>query len=164
MLASTRNEWRREKGTDEREQYLTVNHLELKLHPDYTLLGKYRYSLTRDLDLDAVEARFDERSLGVAYRPVQHDQLNLLARYTGISDQRPLNLAGVDAAMPAAFATLHSKYRTPHVALIVQAIATTALLTPGPRIAATPTASRSPGMLKKTSITRLMALSHVPPA
>ena len=35
--------------------------------------------------------------------------------------------AGVDAAMPAAFARLHSKYRTPHVALIVQAIATTAL-------------------------------------
>ena len=35
--------------------------------------------------------------------------------------------AGVDAAMPAAFAKLHTKYRTPHVALIVQAIATTAL-------------------------------------
>jgi glutamate:GABA antiporter len=35
--------------------------------------------------------------------------------------------AGVDAAMPAAFAKLHPKYRTPHVALIVQAIATSAL-------------------------------------
>jgi len=35
--------------------------------------------------------------------------------------------AGVDAAMPAAFARLHDKYRTPHVALIVQAIATTLL-------------------------------------
>ena len=35
--------------------------------------------------------------------------------------------AGVDAAMPAAFAKLHAKYRTPHVALIVQAIATTVL-------------------------------------
>jgi amino acid transporter len=35
--------------------------------------------------------------------------------------------AGVDAAMPAAFAKLHHKYRTPHVALIVQAIATTLL-------------------------------------
>lgn len=35
--------------------------------------------------------------------------------------------AGVDSAMPAAFAKLHAKYRTPHVALIVQAIATTAL-------------------------------------
>jgi amino acid transporter len=35
--------------------------------------------------------------------------------------------AGVDSAMPAAFARLHPKYRTPHVALIVQAIATTVL-------------------------------------
>src|SRR6185436_6403891 len=35
--------------------------------------------------------------------------------------------AGVDAAMPSAFAKLHPKYRTPHVALIVQAIATTVL-------------------------------------
>jgi amino acid transporter len=31
--------------------------------------------------------------------------------------------AGVDASMPRAFATLHPRYRTPHVALIVQAIA-----------------------------------------
>jgi glutamate:GABA antiporter len=35
--------------------------------------------------------------------------------------------AGVDAVMPAAFARLHAKYRTPHVALIIQALATTAL-------------------------------------
>jgi amino acid transporter len=35
--------------------------------------------------------------------------------------------AGVDAAMPAAFAKLHHKYRTPYVALIVQGVATTAL-------------------------------------
>jgi amino acid transporter len=35
--------------------------------------------------------------------------------------------AGVDAAMPSAFARLHPKYRTPHVALIVQGIATTVL-------------------------------------
>lgn len=35
--------------------------------------------------------------------------------------------AGVDSAMPAAFAKLHEKYRTPHIALIVQAIATTLL-------------------------------------
>jgi glutamate:GABA antiporter len=35
--------------------------------------------------------------------------------------------AGVDAAMPSAFARLHEQYRTPHVALIVQAIATTLL-------------------------------------
>ena len=35
--------------------------------------------------------------------------------------------AGVDAAMPAAFARLHERYRTPHVALIAQAAAASAL-------------------------------------
>jgi amino acid transporter len=35
--------------------------------------------------------------------------------------------AGVDCAMPSAFARLHPTYRTPHVALVAQAIATTAL-------------------------------------
>jgi glutamate:GABA antiporter len=35
--------------------------------------------------------------------------------------------AGVDAAMPAWFATLHPRYRTPHVALIVQSLAASAL-------------------------------------
>ena len=35
--------------------------------------------------------------------------------------------AGVDSAMPAAFARLHPTYRTPHVALIVQGIATSVL-------------------------------------
>lgn len=35
--------------------------------------------------------------------------------------------AGVDAAMPAAFGRLHPRYRTPHVALVVQALAASAL-------------------------------------
>jgi glutamate:GABA antiporter len=35
--------------------------------------------------------------------------------------------AGVDAAMPSAFARLHPRYRTPHVALIVQALASSAI-------------------------------------
>lgn len=35
--------------------------------------------------------------------------------------------AGVDSALPRAFARLHPKYRTPHVALIVQSIAASAI-------------------------------------
>jgi amino acid transporter len=35
--------------------------------------------------------------------------------------------AGVDAAMPRAFAALHPRYRTPHVALIVQALASSVI-------------------------------------
>ena len=35
--------------------------------------------------------------------------------------------AGVDAAMPSAFARLHPRYRTPHVALIIQSLAASAI-------------------------------------
>src|SRR5262249_46503755 len=35
--------------------------------------------------------------------------------------------AGVDAAMPRAFARLHPRYRTPHIALIVQSMAASAI-------------------------------------
>ena len=41
--------------------------------------------------------------------------------------------AGVDAVLPAAFARLHPRYRTPHVALIVQGLAAT-LLVPRQRV------------------------------
>jgi hypothetical protein len=98
LKLSTRNEVRRERGDTERLQILTSNLLEIKLNPDYTLLAKLNFSETRDMKLDVVEADFDEHSIGVAYRPVKHDRLNLLARYTGISDLRPDNLGfGISA-------------------------------------------------------------------
>ncbi len=89
---STKNEVRRERGDKERLQYLSNNFFEMKLNPDYTLLLKYVMSETRDLDLDEIEAAFNEHSIGLAYRPVATDRFNLLARYTGISDKRPLSL------------------------------------------------------------------------
>ncbi len=89
---STKNEVRRDRGDKARLQYLTNNLFELKLNPDYTLLLKYLMSQTKDLDLGTIEADFHEHSIGLAYRPVATDRFNLLARYTGISDRRPLNL------------------------------------------------------------------------
>ncbi len=96
LTATTRNELRREWGVQNLRQFLTTNHLELKLNPDYTLLGKYRYSITHDHQDDSIQARFEERSLGIAYRPIGHDRFNALARYTRQSDQRPLNLVGTN--------------------------------------------------------------------
>ncbi|BCR05820.1 hypothetical protein DESUT3_28890 [Desulfuromonas versatilis] len=94
LKISTRNEVRRERGGVERTQYLTTNHLEVRLNPDYTLLGKYRYSVTRDEELERVEARFTEASLGLAYRPVAHDRFNALLRYTYLRDRQAQNLLG----------------------------------------------------------------------
>jgi len=88
---STRDEIRHETGDHKLVQYLTVNQADVKVAPDYTLIGKYRYGLTRDLIHDTIEAKFDERSIGLAYRPVENDRFNALARYTRLLDQRPLS-------------------------------------------------------------------------
>jgi len=89
LKASTRNEVRYETGVSKTVQYLTVNRIELKLNDDFTAIGSYRRSITRDLDLDRRNAEFDERVIGLAYRPVAHDLFNALAKYTWLLDQRP---------------------------------------------------------------------------
>lgn len=89
LEAKVRGEMRREKGSRERVQYLTSNRFRIMLSPDYSLLARYAYSQTRDLDLDEVEARFEERSIGMAYRPVTRDRLNFLLKYTQLIDQAP---------------------------------------------------------------------------
>lgn len=88
LKASTRNELRSETGTADRAQYLTTNLVELRVLPDISLLGKYRFSRTRDRKLGADEAKFEERSIGVAYRPVATDRFNALSRYTRLTDDR----------------------------------------------------------------------------
>ena len=97
LEAKVRAEMRKENGTQERVQYLTANQFKLALSPDYSLLGRYNYSITRDLDLDEVEARFDERSIGLAYRPVATDRLNLLSKYTELSDLAPDTLDDMES-------------------------------------------------------------------
>lgn len=87
--ASVRGEVRREKGSRETVQYLTANRFKIMLSPDYSVLGRYNYSVTRDLDVDEVKARFEERSVGLAYRPVAWDRLNLLSKYTVLRDLAP---------------------------------------------------------------------------
>ncbi len=87
--ATTRQEIRRETGNLDRFQYLTTNNIQLKLDPDFTALGKFRYSHTEDLDLDETEAFFREYTVGLAYRPVKHDRFNALAKYTRLAEQGP---------------------------------------------------------------------------
>ena len=97
LEATVRGEMRRDRGSQETIQYLTANQLRLMLSPDYSLLGRYNYSITRDLDLDEVQARFEERSIGLAYRPVATDRFNLLSKYTQISDRAPDTLEDTES-------------------------------------------------------------------
>lgn len=93
--ASTRNELRDEKGDERQVQYLTSNNIEVKLDADFTSLAHYRYSVTKDLDSHEKLAEFRETGAGLAYRPVAHDWLNALAKYTRLSEMRPLNVGGL---------------------------------------------------------------------
>jgi hypothetical protein len=84
-----------------RDQFLTANQLDYKLNDDFTLLAKYRYSRT-GRSSQAARPRFEERSVGLAYRPVAHDRFNALARYTRLADRDPVSTArllGTDRSM-----------------------------------------------------------------
>jgi uncharacterized repeat protein (TIGR01451 family) len=94
LEAYTHQEARFENGTRSRVQVLTHNQVSGRLGSGFTALAHYRLGLTRDRLLDRVEARFEETGLGLAYRPIDSDRLDLLARVTRLSDQRaagPLN-------------------------------------------------------------------------
>jgi hypothetical protein len=94
--AASRAEVLREDGDQNRVQFLTSNNIELKMNPDFTLLGKLRFSRTENEDTNETEAEFSEFSIGLAYRPVHFDRFNALAKYTFLSDegpQRPNDLA-----------------------------------------------------------------------
>ncbi|MCF6324594.1 MAG: OmpA family protein [Gammaproteobacteria bacterium] len=97
LKASTRHETRNDRGTERKRQLLTSSSIEYNLNPDYILFGKYRYSITRNLTKQIDDARFDEQSIGFAYRPTSHDRFNALTRYTRLSDLRPLSLNNVTA-------------------------------------------------------------------
>jgi uncharacterized repeat protein (TIGR01451 family) len=89
LSASSRNEVRFDDGRADQVQFYTQNQVDLRVVPDFTLLGRYRYSRSRDRGLDVTLARLVEGSVGLAYRPVRHDRLNGLARYTRLLDLRP---------------------------------------------------------------------------
>ncbi len=68
------------------DQYVTTNNYRQRLTEEYTLFGKYNWSRTISKESDETLAKFVESSIGLAYRPIYHDRLNLLSRYTYIVD------------------------------------------------------------------------------
>jgi uncharacterized repeat protein (TIGR01451 family) len=88
ITASSRGEVRLEEGAIDRLQWLASHHVEARLLGGFTVLGKLRQSVTRDRATSALVARFDEHSVGFAYRPTAGDRVNGLARYTHLLDLR----------------------------------------------------------------------------
>jgi len=109
--ASTRLEYRRDKGIDEEtDQWVTTNRINYRVNPSLRLQGKFNYSETKDKRGNTRDAKFTEASLGFALRPVDDDRLNVLGRLTYLYDLQPLSQS-TKPDEKALIASLESSYQ-----------------------------------------------------
>ncbi len=69
-------------STSERTTWLTKNSLKYQLSPDWRLLGKFNYAHSESSLGQFYDGEYTEAGLGYAYRPVHHDSLNAIVKYT----------------------------------------------------------------------------------
>jgi uncharacterized repeat protein (TIGR01451 family) len=80
-------ELRNDEGTQQIRQYLSYNTLQWEADRNTTFFGKINLSESVNTTLDRTEAEYKEFVIGSAYRPVNFDRLNLLAKYTYLEDE-----------------------------------------------------------------------------
>ncbi|OGW98690.1 MAG: hypothetical protein A2Z81_07805 [Omnitrophica WOR_2 bacterium GWA2_45_18] len=87
--SSSKLEARFDEGDTDKRQILLYNATEGKVTDEVTLFSKVELSKTKNLTTEAVEAEYKEMVVGGAYRPIMHDQLNLIGRYTYQESKSP---------------------------------------------------------------------------
>ncbi|WP_461395022.1 SdrD B-like domain-containing protein [Deferrisoma sp.] len=87
VKASSSIEARRDESDAEtRTTWLMRNGLTYRLDDDWQLLTKYSFSVSRSSRGEFYDGDFRELVVGFAYRPVRHDRLNALVKYTFFED------------------------------------------------------------------------------
>ncbi len=69
-------------STTRRTTWLLKNSLKYQLSPDWRLIGKFNYAQSESSQGQFFDGNYTEAVLGYAYRPVEHDRLNALFKYT----------------------------------------------------------------------------------
>jgi uncharacterized repeat protein (TIGR01451 family) len=87
IKASSKIEIRVDEGQEKQWQYLSYNVIQWQVNNDTTLFGKVNLSESINTTLNRTEAGYKEIVIGSAYRPVNIDNLNLLAKYTYLEDE-----------------------------------------------------------------------------
>jgi flagellar motor protein MotB len=94
-------EYRTDKtSTDKRATWLLKNRLSYRTSPDWTFIGKLNVSDSTSTQGEFYAGRFAEGVLGYAYRPVENDRFNALAKYTyfyNLPSPDQVSAAGVSA-------------------------------------------------------------------
>ena len=68
--------------SSKRTTWLFKNGLKFQMSPDWRLLGKFNHAFSDSSLGQFFDGGFTEAVLGAAYRPVKHDRLDALAKYT----------------------------------------------------------------------------------
>jgi opacity protein-like surface antigen len=116
---SSRVEYREDSGVTEATQYVLVNRVDFKLRDAFRLLGKVNFSATEQdvarlndgrllFGQPSSDARFAEATLGLAYRPTEHDRFNWLGRITWLYDLTSFGQSDFDAAGEGVLSLLQS--------------------------------------------------------
>jgi len=88
IKASSKIEVRVDEGEQKTWQYMSYNAIQWKADRDTTLFGKINLSESINTSLNRTEGEYKELVIGGAYRPVNFDRLNLLAKYTYLEDEK----------------------------------------------------------------------------
>jgi hypothetical protein len=72
-------------------QFLTLNNVLWQFTRDVTFFARGNYTQTLNTTTRTAEAESLELTTGLAFRPVQHDFVNLIFKYTKFIDQRPID-------------------------------------------------------------------------
>jgi hypothetical protein len=90
LVATSAVEYRHDKqGSTNQTSWLFKDKLEIRPDEAWRLMGRFEYAFTDVAGASLQAADYTHAIAGVAYRPVRHDKLNLLARYTYFRDLGP---------------------------------------------------------------------------
>ena len=79
-------EYRRDSGDADRTQWVSASRIMFKVNPDWRVAGRLNWSKTEDQSNPTLAAKFIEGNVGVAYRPVANDRLQVLGKYSYLYD------------------------------------------------------------------------------
>jgi hypothetical protein len=65
-----------------RKNFLTKNSLKYQINPDWRFIGRLNYSQSKSSLGEFYDGSYTEAVMGYGYRPVAHDRLNTLVKYT----------------------------------------------------------------------------------
>jgi putative salt-induced outer membrane protein YdiY len=91
---SSKLEYRKDSGAEQREQWVTTNRLFLKINEDWRLAARVNYADTQDDIIAAAGAKLAETNIGFAWRPHDNTRWAAFGKYTYLYDLATMGQEG----------------------------------------------------------------------